>query len=98
MPDGDMLHSRLTRLYRKPYKWLCVYEHEIDNVVDGTAAAENLLPAEMRNHLIKPYQNYVAIWDSTVSQIAAEFLDKEGEQQAYSTAVTSLSLRDSYHD
>jgi len=23
MPDGDRIHSRLTRLYKKPYKWLC---------------------------------------------------------------------------
>ncbi|NEP61769.1 MAG: hypothetical protein F6K31_33250 [Symploca sp. SIO2G7] len=23
MPDGDRVHSRLTRLYQKPYKWLC---------------------------------------------------------------------------
>ncbi|NER98246.1 MAG: hypothetical protein F6J86_31210 [Symploca sp. SIO1B1] len=70
----------------------------LDDIVDRTAAAENLLPAEMRNHLIKLYQNYVAEWDIVESQITAELLDKEGEQQAYSTAVTSLSLRDSYHD
>ncbi|GAB4155048.1 MAG: hypothetical protein Fur0046_34950 [Cyanobacteria bacterium J069] len=23
MPDGDIVHSRLKRLYQKPYKWLC---------------------------------------------------------------------------
>lgn len=23
MPDGDIIHSRLRRLYQKPYKWLC---------------------------------------------------------------------------
>lgn len=23
MPDGDIVHSKLKRLYRKPYKWLC---------------------------------------------------------------------------
>jgi hypothetical protein len=23
MPDGDVVHDRLRRLYRKPYKWLC---------------------------------------------------------------------------
>ncbi|OLP17692.1 hypothetical protein BST81_15345 [Leptolyngbya sp. 'hensonii'] len=23
MPDGDIVHSRLRRLYQKPYKWLC---------------------------------------------------------------------------
>ena len=23
MPDGDIIHSRLTRLYQKPYQWLC---------------------------------------------------------------------------
>jgi hypothetical protein len=23
MPDGDIVHNRLRRLYQKPYKWLC---------------------------------------------------------------------------
>ena len=23
MPDGDIVHDRLRRLYHKPYKWLC---------------------------------------------------------------------------
>ena len=23
MPDGDIVHSRLRKLYQKPYKWLC---------------------------------------------------------------------------
>jgi hypothetical protein len=30
MPDGDIVHSRLRRLYQKPYKWLC----------EGTATGE----------------------------------------------------------
>jgi hypothetical protein len=23
MPDGDIVHNTLGRLYQKPYKWLC---------------------------------------------------------------------------
>jgi len=23
VPDGDIVHSKLRRLYQKPYKWLC---------------------------------------------------------------------------
>jgi hypothetical protein len=30
MPDGDVVHDRLRRLYRKPYKWLCEGEATTD--------------------------------------------------------------------
>lgn len=70
----------------------------LDDIVDRSATAENLLPADMQSRLIKLYRTYVAEWDTVKSQIAADLLDKDGEQQAYSTAVTSLSLRDSCHD
>jgi 7-cyano-7-deazaguanine synthase in queuosine biosynthesis len=53
----------------------------LDDIVDRSAAAENLLPADMQNRLIKLYQTYVAEWDTVESRIAAEFLDKDSDQQ-----------------
>lgn len=57
---------------------------ELDNIVDRSAAAENLLPADMQSRLIKLYQTYVAEWDAVEARIAAEILDQDRNQQASS--------------
>jgi hypothetical protein len=53
----------------------------LDDIVDRSAVAENLLPAEMQSRLIKLYRTYVAEWDTVESRIAAEFLDQDSNQQ-----------------
>ncbi|EDX75939.1 hypothetical protein MC7420_5373 [Coleofasciculus chthonoplastes PCC 7420] len=57
---------------------------QLDDIVDRSAAAENLLPADMQSRLIKLYQTYVAEWDTVESRIAAEILDQDSNQQASS--------------
>ena len=52
---------------------------ELEDIVDRSADAENLLPAEMQQRLIRLYQNYVAEWDNVESQIAVGLLDRETE-------------------
>ncbi len=56
----------------------------LDDIVDRSAAAENLLPTEMQDRLINLYQTYVAEWDTVKSQIAADFLDKDSDQEGSS--------------
>ncbi|MEW6493745.1 MAG: 7-cyano-7-deazaguanine synthase [Cyanobacteriota bacterium] len=56
----------------------------LDDIVDRSAAAEKLLPAEMQSRLIKLYRTYVVEWDTVESRIAAELLDKNSERQASS--------------
>ncbi|MDJ0678073.1 MAG: hypothetical protein QNJ36_22265 [Calothrix sp. MO_167.B42] len=61
----------------------------LDDIVDQTAVAENLLPGDMRNRLIQLYQSYVSEWDAVESQIAEGLLNKEGDQKASSRYVVS---------
>jgi 7-cyano-7-deazaguanine synthase in queuosine biosynthesis len=56
----------------------------LDDIVDRSTVAENLLPAEMQSRLIKLYRTYVAEWNAVESRIAAEILDKNSERQASS--------------
>ena len=57
---------------------------QLDDIVDRSAAVENLLPADMQSRLIKLYQTYVAEWDTVKSRIADEILDQDSNQQASS--------------
>jgi len=54
----------------------------LDDIVDRTAEAENLLPGEMQSRLIQLYQSYVSEWGAVESQIAVGILNKRSEQQA----------------
>ncbi len=51
----------------------------LDALIDRTAEAESLSPAEMQSHLIRLYRNYVSEWDTVESRIAADFLEKDSE-------------------
>lgn len=37
---------------------------ELDDIVDWTAMAENLMPTDIQKHLVRLYQTYVAEWDA----------------------------------
>ena len=39
MPDGDIVHSRLARLYQKPYQWLCEGKADRDECARVAIAA-----------------------------------------------------------
>lgn len=54
---------------------------ELDDVVDRTAMAENLLPVDMQKHLIRLYQAYVAEWDAVEPHISADLLNHISNQQ-----------------
>jgi hypothetical protein len=46
----------------------------LDDIIDRTAEAEGLSPAEMQSHLIRLYRTYVSEWETVESRIAADFL------------------------
>lgn len=46
---------------------------DLDDIVDQTAAAENLLPTDIQSRLIQLYQTYVSEWDTVESLIADGF-------------------------
>jgi Queuosine biosynthesis protein QueC len=52
----------------------------LDDIVDRSAGAEGLLPADMRSHLIQLYRSYVAEWDTVRSQIAVDRSNQRGKQ------------------
>ncbi|WP_228062018.1 7-cyano-7-deazaguanine synthase [Coleofasciculus sp. LEGE 07081] len=98
-PAGDTslyLHHMLTqvRTFRRllsasdnpNFQWQALTREflQLDDIVDRSAAAESLLPAEMQSRLLKLYQTYVAEWDTVKSRIEEEFLDKDSNQQVSS--------------
>ena len=61
----------------------------LDDIVDRSAVAESLVPANMRSRLIQLYQNYVSEWDAVKLQIEDGLLNKHSNQQASSRYVVS---------
>jgi hypothetical protein len=55
----------------------------LDDIVDRTAMAEKLLPADMQNRLIQLYQNYVSEWNAVESQIAKGLLSDQKASSKY---------------
>jgi 7-cyano-7-deazaguanine synthase in queuosine biosynthesis len=54
---------------------------ELDDIVDRTATAENLLPTDMQKQLIRLYQTYVAEWDAVEPHISIDLLNQMSKQQ-----------------
>ncbi|MCW5319531.1 hypothetical protein GTQ43_40100 [Nostoc sp. KVJ3] len=73
----------------EPWKTLTKKFPVLDDIVDRTAMAENLLPADMRSRLIQLYQNYLSEWNEVESQIADGLLNKGNYQKASSRYVVS---------
>ncbi|MHC5597313.1 MAG: 7-cyano-7-deazaguanine synthase [Nostoc sp.] len=48
---------------------------DLEDIVDRTATAENLLPVDMRGQLIQLYQSYVSEWDTVESRISGGLLN-----------------------
>lgn len=55
----------------------------LDDIVDRTAMAENLLPADMQSRLIQLYQNYVSEWNAVESQLAKGLLSDQKASSKY---------------
>ncbi|MEH2159099.1 7-cyano-7-deazaguanine synthase [Nostoc sp.] len=73
----------------EPWKTLTKKFPILDDIVDRTARAENLLPVNMQGHLVQLYQNYVSEWNAVESQIATGLLNKHSDQKASSKYVVS---------
>lgn len=54
---------------------------ELDDIVDRTALAENLLPTDMQKHLIRLYQTYITEWDAVEPRISVDLLNQISNQQ-----------------
>jgi hypothetical protein len=54
---------------------------DVDDIVDRTAMAEILLPADMQKHLIRLYQAYVAEWDAVEAYISVDLLNQISNRQ-----------------
>ncbi len=48
---------------------------DLEDIVDRTPTAENLLPLDMQSRLIQLYQTYVAEWDTVKSRISGGLLN-----------------------
>ncbi len=64
-------------------QWQTLTQHflELEDIVDRSAKAENLLPSEMQQRLIQLYQTYVSEWDAVETQISVDMLDQENNHQ-----------------
>lgn len=54
---------------------------DLDDIVDRTAMAEILLPADMQKHLIRLYQAYVTEWDVVEAHISVDLLNQISNRQ-----------------
>ena len=54
---------------------------ELDDIVDRSAEADNVVPVDMQHHLIELYQTYVTEWDTVKARISAEFWSEDSKQQ-----------------
>jgi 7-cyano-7-deazaguanine synthase in queuosine biosynthesis len=54
---------------------------DLDDIVDRTAMAEILLPADMQKHLIRLYQAYVTEWDAVEPHISVDLLNQISNRQ-----------------
>ena len=72
-----ILHNLLSMSGETSRQWedLTGRFFELEDIVDQTAAAENLLPIDMRGRLIQLYQTYVAEWDTVESRISGGLLN-----------------------
>lgn len=69
-PDPNLQWESLTRRFP-----------ELNDIVDRTAMAENLLPTDMQKHLIRLYQTYVAEWDAVEPRISVDLSNQISNQQ-----------------
>ncbi|NET01127.1 MAG: hypothetical protein F6K61_11250 [Sphaerospermopsis sp. SIO1G1] len=61
----------------------------LDDIVDRTATTENLLPDQMRDKLVRLYQNYVDEWNNVESDLSIGLFKKYTDQKASSKYVVS---------
>ena len=64
-------------------QWKSVIQRfpELDDIVDRTAMAENLLSVDMQRNLIRLYQTYVTEWDAVKPRISVDRLNEISHQQ-----------------
>jgi 7-cyano-7-deazaguanine synthase in queuosine biosynthesis len=64
-------------------QWISLTQRfpELDDIVDRTAMAENLMPADMRANFIRLYQTYIAEWAAVESYISVDLLNQISNQQ-----------------
>jgi 7-cyano-7-deazaguanine synthase in queuosine biosynthesis len=63
---------------------------DLDDIVDRTAMAETLLPADMRKHLIRLYQAYVTEWDAVEPHISVDLLNQMSNQQTSDDCLVAI--------
>ena len=63
---------------------------ELDDIVDRTALAENLLPVDMQKHLVRLYQAYVAEWDAVEPHISVDFLNRIRNKQISNACLVAV--------
>jgi 7-cyano-7-deazaguanine synthase in queuosine biosynthesis len=62
----------------------------LDDIVDRTAMAEVLLPADMQKYLIRLYQAYVTEWDTAEPQISVDLLNQISNRQAFDDCLVAV--------
>ena len=72
------LHKLLQQSQEKNMQWKYLVRefYELDDIVDRTYELENLSPSQMKNNLIKLYENYVSEWMAVESHLEKGFLNQ----------------------
>jgi len=78
-----ILRSLLTVSDEQSIQWENLTQRfpELDDIVDRTAATEELLPSYMQDCLIQLYKTHISEWDAVESRIAVGLLNKKNNQQ-----------------
>ncbi len=99
MADGDIVHDRLSRLYQKPYKWLCqgkadnnecarVLMSAILRDIQKKGAAPMILAKQIGESLKQSFDNGCRDWGSVGKE-----LDRLAQQASCSHYLRELVLR-----
>jgi len=89
MPDGDIVHSRLRRLYQKPYQQLC----------EGKASSDDcawVVLESLKKDLIQKGDSPIRLCQS-MSSIIAQAVNSSGEFSAQDYATLSMQLDELSH-
>ena len=84
MPDGDIVHSGLRRLYQKPYKWLCegvadsdecarVLLEKLKRDIKGKGDLPILLAQEMADRILQVMSSADSHRESDFANLSIEF-------------------------
>ncbi len=84
MPDGDIVHSQLSGLYRKPYKWLC------QGKANSSECAQLIKRAVIQD--IKKNYGIGVKYAKQIGEMLGQAMEKAGQNSSVNWATLSTEI------